>query len=197
MFAVDFSNPLLWRRLQATGPAGCPASEPGGAGNVRCADYRANGVVGEMYRMRADEAEQPPYNPRQRTLASVLRNARAPRSTSSGPRPWYAAIWGERRAGEVLVTSRRHAAGLAGVAGGAESHLADGLGVGLRRLGYGPALAGPRPGRHRAWRIGRSHCARARCSASVWGWFASCPLTHVCLCRHRTRPRRREEARGG
>ena len=46
MFAVDFSNPLLWRRLQATGPAGCPASEPGGAGNVRCADYRANGVVG-------------------------------------------------------------------------------------------------------------------------------------------------------
>ena len=68
--------------------------------------------------MRADEAEQPPYNPRQRTLASVLRNARAPRSTSSGPRPWYAAIWGERRAGEVLVTSRRHAAGLAWGYGG-------------------------------------------------------------------------------
>ena len=31
------------------------ASEPGGAGNVRCADYRANGGAGEMYRMRADQ----------------------------------------------------------------------------------------------------------------------------------------------
>ena len=28
------------------------ASEPDSAGNVRCADYRANGGVGEMYRMR-------------------------------------------------------------------------------------------------------------------------------------------------
>ena len=31
------------------------ASEPDSAGNVRCADYRANGGVGEMYRMRADQ----------------------------------------------------------------------------------------------------------------------------------------------
>ena len=31
------------------------ASEPDSAGNVRCADYRANGGAGEMYRMRADQ----------------------------------------------------------------------------------------------------------------------------------------------